>query len=95
LKVKVKYFAIARELVGTPEQELELEKGTTAKDLLQLLASKNGEKFKEFIFDPTNGLPRSNLQFLVGEKLLADLDGLETELSDGAAFAIIPPVGGG
>ena len=95
MKVKVKFFAIARELVGTPEQELELENGSTAKDLLELLASKYGGTFREFIFDANTGLPRSNLQFLVGETLLADLDGLQTVLPDGAAFAIIPPVGGG
>jgi MoaD family protein len=95
LKVNVKFFAIARELVGTPEQEVELAKGSSVKDLLELLANKYGKKFREFIFDANTGEPRSNLQFLVEDKLVADLDGLATELSDGAAFAIIPPVGGG
>jgi len=95
LKVKVKFFAIARELAGTPEEELELDDGSTAKELLELVAGKYGESFREFIFDAKTGLPRSNLQFLVGENLLADLDGLQTVLPDGAAFAIIPPVGGG
>jgi MoaD family protein len=95
LKVNIKYFAIARELVGRPEQELDLEDGSNVKDLLELLANKYGTKFREFIFDAKTGEPRSNLQFLVGDKLVTDLNGLATVLSDGAAFAIIPPVGGG
>jgi len=86
---------MARELVGTSEQEMDLANGSSAKDLLELLAKKYGGKFREFIFDAKTGEPRSNLQFLVGDKLLTDLDGLATVLPDGAAFAIIPPVGGG
>ena len=95
MKIKVRFFAIVRELVGAPEQELDLKEGSTAKDLLEVLSNKYGEKFRDFIFDPKTGEPRSNLQFLVGEKLLADLQGLQTVLPDGSAFAIIPPVGGG
>lgn len=95
MKIKVKYFAIARELVGTPEQELDLAKGSSAKDLLDLLVAKYGDKFREFLYDPITGVLRPNLQFLVGDKLLADLDGMATVLSEGTAFAIIPPVGGG
>ena len=95
MKVKVKFFALAREIVGTPEQEVELANGSTAKDLLDLLTNKNGEKFRDFIFDPKTGKPRPNLQFLIGDELLRDLDGLATVLSEGAVFAIIPPVGGG
>jgi len=95
LKVKVKYFAIARELVGTPEQELDMPNGSCAKDLLDLLVAKYGEKFREFLYDPHTAQLRPNLQFLVGDKLLADLNGMSTVLTDGTAFAIIPPVGGG
>jgi molybdopterin synthase sulfur carrier subunit len=95
LKVNVKFFAIARELVGTPEQELELAEGSSVKDLLDQLSNQYGVKFREFIFDAKTGEPKSNIQFLVGDKLVVDLDGLATLLPDGAAFAIIPPVGGG
>ena len=95
MKVTVRFFALAREIVGAREQEVELANGSTAGDLLELLASQNGEKFREFLFDEKTSEPRSNLQFLVGDKLLADLDGLATVLLDDTVFAIIPPVGGG
>jgi len=95
LKVKVRFFAMAREIVGAAEQEIELTNGSSAGDLLKLLTAKNGEKFRDFIIDPKTGKPRSTLQFLIGDQLLGSSDGLNTILSDGAVFAIIPPVGGG
>ena len=95
MKVKVKFFAMAREIVGAAEQEIELADGSSAGDLLKLLTAKNGEKFRDFVIDTKTGNPRPNLQFLIGDQLLSNLDGLNTILPDGAIFAIIPPVGGG
>ena len=95
MKVKVKFFAMAREIIGTPEQEVELAIGSNVSDLLELLINKNGEKFRNFLIDPKTDKPRPNLQFLVGDQLLVSLNGFATVLPEGVVFAIIPPVGGG
>jgi MoaD family protein len=94
LKVKVRYFAITRELVNMREEVVDLQEGSTAIGLLKSLATRH-EKLREYVFDPKTGNPRPYLQFLVDDNLLSDLKGFETTLTEGCTFAIVPPVGGG
>ena len=94
MKVKIQYFASVRELVNLREEVIEVPPGTSVRGLLDLLAAKHGEKLKEYLFGNT-GSPRSHLQFILDEKSISETGGFSTQLTDGCAFAIIPPVGGG
>lgn len=95
MKVKVKYFAILREITNKREEELEVEEGTTVKDLLDILAEKYGGRFRNYVFDEKTGSVNSQLLFLVDGVNVASLNKLETKLTDGNSFVILPPVGGG
>ncbi|OFX17921.1 hypothetical protein A3K71_06125 [archaeon RBG_16_50_20] len=95
MKIKIQYFAIIRELVGQREEVIDLEKKTNVLDLLKLLATKHGEKFMQYIFDPATGNPRLYLQFLINQESISSLSGFSTILPENSTFAIIPPVGGG
>lgn len=95
MKVKAQYFAIVREIVGQHEEVLDLPREITVLDLLKFLATKHGEKFRQYVFDPRSGDPRPYLQFLINEESIATLNGFSTTLSENSIFAIIPPVGGG
>lgn len=95
LKIKIQYFAIVREIVGRRQEILDLDPDMTVIDLLELLATRYGEKFRQYIFDPNTRKPKPYLQFLVNEESIAGLEGFSTTLSDNSTFAIIPPVGGG
>ena len=94
LKVKVRYFAITRELANLREETLDLESGTDVFHLLGLLVSKH-EKLREYVFDPETGNPRLYLQFMINDNMISNLNGYATLLTEGCTFAIIPPVGGG
>ncbi len=95
LKIKVQYFAIVRELANKREDVLDVGEGSTVLDILKLLAQSYGEKFKDYVFDPKTGAPRSYLQFLVNGDSISNLNGLSTPLTDSSTLVLIPPVGGG
>ena len=94
MKVKIQYFASIRELVNLREEVIEVPEGTNVKSLLDLLASKHGQKLKEYLFDDA-GNPRAYLQFILNEETLSKTGGLSTVLKNDSVFAVIPPVGGG
>ncbi len=62
--------------------------------VLTTLSKKYGSPFVEYVYNKT-GQPKSFLQFLVNGTSTTTLNGLETELKDGAVLAVLPPVGGG
>ena len=94
MKVTVQYFASVRELVNLREEVLDVPNGTNVRGLLDLLAAKHGDSFKEYLFDKTES-PRPYLQFILDQKSISETGGFATALTDGCIFAIIPPVGGG
>jgi len=95
MKVKVQFFAAARELVGSREEVLDVPVGFTVRALLDLLLEKHGDRLRDYLFDPKTGDLRRSIQLLVGDRSVIDLGGMTAVLSDGSVFAIIPPVGGG
>jgi sulfur-carrier protein len=95
LEVNVQFFAAVRELVGLREETVELPKGGTVRNLLDLLVEKHGQDLRNYIYDPKSGELRRSLQILVGDKPTSVLNGLSTVLTDRCVLAIIPPVGGG
>lgn len=81
MKIRVKLFASFRNIVGEKEEELQLEEGTTVKDLLEQYISRFPEmdRYREHIILSVNkqyGSP-----------------GLV--LKDGDEVSFLPPVSGG
>ena len=95
LKVKVQFFASARELVGTREETVELPDGSTVQVLLEVLIKSHGSRLKDYLYDSASGDLRRSIQLLLGDKPVSQLGGKSAVLTDGCTFAIIPPVGGG
>jgi MoaD family protein len=97
MEVKVRFFTNLREIVDKREETLTFAGDTTVTVNLVLtsLSSKYGRVFIEYVYDGKTGKPKSFLQFLVNGTSTSTLNGLETELGDGAVLAILPPVGGG
>lgn len=81
MKVKTKFFAAIKDIVGTPEAELDLTSGTTAGDLFQRYCQQHPplNRYAERIMISVN------LEFVPPE----------TRLSEGDEIAFIPPVSGG
>jgi len=95
LRVRVKFFAYAREITGTRDETLEVEDSATVLDLLKVLVNKHGDKLNEYLFDPKTGTPRSHLMFFVNGREISLSQGFDTVLTNDCSLTIIPPVSGG
>jgi molybdopterin synthase sulfur carrier subunit len=95
LKVRVKFFALVRELTGTKEEVVDLDDQATVRTLLAKLVAEHGTKFHDYIFDPASNEPKGHVQFLMDGRNITLMQGLDTILKEGTSLAILPPVGGG
>jgi len=93
MRVKVRLFALLREVAGTKEIEEEVEEGITVKDLLERLSTKLPKRFRELVFEEQD--VSKNVIILVNRRGIRELEGLETKLKDGDEVALLPPVSGG
>ena len=81
MKVKVKYFAVCREMFNRDEEEMELPAGAVLMDILKRLEEEWPE-IPEYY---------EVMQMSVNWEYATE----QTELSDGDEVALIPPVTGG
>lgn len=80
MRVRVLFFALYRDLAGTPELYIDLSPGATAAELVADLRSRAG----------LGRLPRSPVV-----AVNRDLSDLSATLSEGDEVALLPPVAGG
>ena len=80
MRIRTLLFATYREMAGAEELEIELPRGATAADLVDVLRDRDG----------LDGLPTEPA--LAVNQVYAPLD---TALSDGDEVALLPPVAGG
>ena len=92
MKVRVRFFARFRELLG-PEITEDVTGGTTVTGLIRTVAKKNREGY-DAIFDEKGGLHAFVIVMKNGKRI-AHADAEETPVSDGDEIAIFPPVAGG
>lgn len=81
MKVKTKFFAAIKDIVGTSEVELELPDGITAGELFQSYCRQHAALSRY----ANNTMISVNLEFVPPE----------TQLHEGDEIAFIPPVSGG
>ncbi|CAL5221764.1 g4017 [Coccomyxa viridis] len=86
MKIKVLFFARARELAGTTEAEADLPEGSTAKEAMQMLLEKYPD-LREIEGEEGKCVLALNQEYL--EK------NATTALKEGDEIAIIPPISGG
>lgn len=91
MKVRVKFFAYFRELFQGKEQEIELNKGTTVGQLLNLLCQ--SVECRKEIFD--NSKLKPAVVVMKNGTHIHNLNGLETQIDDSDTIAIFPLMGGG
>ncbi len=87
-KVKVKLFAIYRELAGQKQAELELPDGTTVRGML--LALEN--KFEKLRGKLVSRVERDRTFVLTRGGRWPKLDDI---VHDGEEYSLFPPIGGG
>jgi len=94
MKVTVKFFTTLREIVGKPQEQIELSEAITVSELLQRLGERYGEKFTRYVYNEKD-MVQGHLHFLINGKSITTQQGLETKLKENDILAILPPVGGG
>ncbi len=94
MKVTVKFFTTLREIVGKPQEHIELSETVTVGELLQQLGEKYGREFSSYVYNE-KGIVREHLHFLINGKSTTTQRGLKTKLKENDILAILPPVGGG
>jgi len=94
MKITVKFFTAIREITSKGEEQIELSRVITVKELLDFLSKKYGRPFTDYVYDEKESV-RSYIRFVVNGRSITTLQGLKTELKEGDKVAIIPPVGGG
>lgn len=92
MKVKIRFFAQFRELLGT-DIVVEPSSGTLVSSLIKEIAQKN-KKGYDAIFDET-GKFREFVILMRNGKRLDNSDANKTKILDGDEIAIFPPVAGG
>jgi len=93
--VTVKFLAAAREKAGIREETLQLEGSSTVLDILKALATRHGDKLKEYLFDRESGSPRPQLGFLLNGRSVSMMGGFSAEVTEDATMIIFPPTSGG
>ncbi len=88
MKVRVKLFALYRELAGEKEVQLELPRGAKVMDMLKALE----ERFPRLRGRFTERKSEQRSYILMRGGRWPDLN---EPLRDGEEFALFPPVGGG
>lgn len=92
MKVKVRFFARFRELLGT-EIIAEVAEGTTLPALINRVAQKNKEGLND-IFDE-HGHFREYVILMRNGRRIDTADAAKNIVSDGDDIAVFPPVAGG
>ncbi|MHB2035491.1 MAG: MoaD/ThiS family protein [Nitrososphaerales archaeon] len=91
--VRVRFFGVLREMVGRREEGLQIDDASNLVDLIELLSSKHGKKFTDFVFD--QGKLRDGFAFAINGDSLSESKLSSTKCKNVREFVILPPISGG
>ena len=92
VRVKVRMFAMFREMTGEKEVTLKLDDGSSVRDVLERLCGVYGIYDK--LFD-ANGNLKEYIHVLKNGRHINFVGGLAAKVEDGDELAIFPPAAGG
>jgi molybdopterin converting factor small subunit len=96
LKVIVEYLGYIKKKLDIDKSEtIKLEKKTSVRELLIILANKYGKIFKKSVFDPQDEELKPYHMVSVNGLLLNQLAGMNTILKDNDKVILMPIVSGG
>jgi len=96
MKVKVRYLGVIKDIVGRGEEEVVLNGNSKIIDLLEQLAERYGERFKEEIWEPGLTNLKSGHILTVNGTLLGQLtEGVKSSLMNGDEVALMSVIYGG
>lgn len=93
MNVRVRFYGMVYDEVGTREWEMEIGRDSTVNDLFSILVERH-PPLSIMVFDD-EGVFREYLEVAVNHTDIIGLNGLETVLQEGDVVLIMPPIGGG
>ncbi len=93
MKMKIKFYANIREMVGGKEIDLALDSNTTVRGVLRQLSDRYPE-LRQKLWDEDE-VPRGYVKVLKEGRDIRHLEGLDTALAETDTLSLFPPVGGG
>jgi molybdopterin converting factor small subunit len=92
--IKIKYFGMVREIVGSREESLKVDDHLSASEIIRLLAQKHGERFSDFVLEKDGAL-RSGFAYAINGASVGESKLLTTKCKEVHEFVILPPISGG
>ena len=93
MNVRVRFYGMVHDEVGTREWEIELGRDATVNDVLSIIVERH-PPLGNLVYDET-GVFREYLEVAVNHTDIIGLNWLETVLNEGDVVLIMPPIGGG
>jgi len=91
LRVTVTFIGGARGILGSREENLDVNAAVTVLEILRILATKHGSRMEAYLFDPESKDVRRHLRFLLNGQSTSS----STLITADSTIVIFPPVGGG
>jgi len=96
MRIKIKFYAILREMAGKKELEIDLDRdNATVREIIDAIKPEIGEKAYDKIIRFWFVEKGPRITILLNGRNIVHLDGLETKVKDGDTLDIFPPAGGG
>ena len=80
--------------MGQFETQMEVEAGTTVRDLFDSLAAKS-EHFAQYVFDRDRQDLTGRVVVVINDRILELVQGLDTKIQDGDTILLVPAYAGG
>jgi molybdopterin synthase sulfur carrier subunit len=94
ISIKVKYFALFRELSNVREETINLPFGSFVGQAIDKICAVHGQKFTFHVFDDNNKF-RNELTLLLNGETVRPSDFQSIVLKNGDELVLLPPIGGG
>ena len=95
ITVQLQALLMLKSVIGSPQVSLQLDEGTTIKELIGVLVARYGYPFASIFINPVTNQPYEYFRLLLNGQDIVFLQNFETQLTDGDIFLIIPIIGGG
>jgi len=93
-EIKILYFGVLKEIVGSRQEKLEIEDSVPAVEIVSKLAERHGKRFHDFVMD-SKGRTRAGLAYAVNGDTVEESALEKTKCKDVNEFVILPPISGG
>lgn len=94
LNIRVRFIGPTRTAAGTPEDTVDVS-GSTVGDVVDTLADKYGDKFRQEVFQPDGSIKKSIKVFINGSSIAYDIPVRDAAVNEGDTVDIFPPFYGG